>query len=239
MELKDTLKTMNGNIVRANSEFEHKLTEKQNEIKNLKSECSNLQSKLHHEQTLRKKIETEYLEFKEMTFRSIDKEREHYEHFTQRHSKEVSELKTEIKHLKSKLATAESNATTGATNISTTKQTGAHQGGGNNARTTSAESNPSRSTSHGDSSVPGCKKCGSTVPHLPIQCPARNFVCEGCQKKGHHTINCLHSCRNCGARKALCNMQNCTAKALNCAYCGVKGHLSHVCLQQRLDQLGY
>ena len=157
MELKDTLKTMNGNIVRANSEFEHKLTEKQNEIKNLKSECSNLQSKLHHEQTLRKKIETEYLEFKEMTFRSINKEREHYEHFTQRHSKEVSELKTEIKHLKSKLATAESNATTGATNISTTKQTGAHQGGGNNARTTSAESNPSRSTSHGDSSVPGCK----------------------------------------------------------------------------------
>ena len=40
MELKDTLKTMNGNLVRANSEFEHKLTEKQNEIKNLKTECS-------------------------------------------------------------------------------------------------------------------------------------------------------------------------------------------------------
>ena len=184
-------------------------------------------------------VETEYLEFKEITFCSIDKEVEHYKHVNQRHSKEVSELKTEIKHLKSKLATAESNATTGATNISTTKQVGAHQGLGNNARTTSMENNQPRSTSHGHSSQTGCKKCGSTVPHQPSQCPARNFVCEGCKKKGHHTNNCRHSCRDCGARKALCNMQKCTAKALNCAYCGVKGHLSHVCLQQRFDQLGY
>ena len=99
----------------------------QNEIASLKTECSNLQSKLHNEQTLYKDVETEYLEFIEMTFRSIDKEAEHYKHVTQRHSKEVSELKTEIKHLKSKLATAESNATTGATNISTTKQISAHQ----------------------------------------------------------------------------------------------------------------
>ena len=74
-----------------------------------------------------------------MTFRSIDKEVEHYKHVNQRHSKEVSELKTEIKHLKNKLATAESNVTTGATDISTTKQTGAHQGGVNNTRTTFAK----------------------------------------------------------------------------------------------------
>ena len=233
MELNDNFKTLHENQLCEKSVLQCKLTEMQNEISSLKTECSNLQSKLYNEQTSYKEIETEYLEFKEMTFRSIDKEREHYEHFTQRHSKEVRELKTEIKHLKSKLASAESNATAGANNISTTKQTSAHQGGGTKARTTSVENNQSRPTFHGNSSVPGCRKCGSTVPHPPRQCPARNFVCEGCQKQGHHTINCFHSCRDCGARKALCNMQNCTAKALNCAYCGVKGHLSHVCLQRR------
>ena len=174
-----------------------------------------------------------------MTFRAVDKEVEHYNHVNQRRSKEVNELKTEINHLKSKLATAESTATTGATNISTTKQTGAHQGVGINARTMPVENSQSRRPSNGNSSQTGCQKCGSTVPHPPRQCPARNYVCEGCQKQGHHTINCFHSCRDCGARKALCNMQNCTAKALNCAYCGVKGYLSHVCLQRRLDQLGY
>ena len=162
-----------------------------------------------------------------MTFRAVDKEVEHYKDVNQRHSKEVNALKTK------------SNVTTGATNISTTNQTGAHQGLGNIARTTSMENNQPRSTSHGRSSQTGCQKSGSTVPHPPRQCPARNYVCEGCQKQGHHTINCLHSCRDCCARKAFCNMQNCTAKTLNCAYCGVKGHLSHVCLQRRLDQLGY
>ena len=206
----------------------------------MNTESLNLQSKFHHEQTLRKKIETEYKEFEEMTFRAVEKEVEHYKDVNQRHSKEVNELKTEIKQLKSQLARAQSNVTTDATDISDTKQTGAHQGVGNNVRTTSVENNQPRLTSHGRSSKKGCQKCGSTVPYQQSQCPARNFVCEGCKKKGHHTINCLHSCRDCGAIKRICNIQiQCVAKALNCAYCGVKGHLSRVCLQRRLDQLGY
>ena len=45
---------------------------------------------------------------------------------------------------------------------------------------------------------------------------------ESCKKRGHHKINCIHSCRDCGARKVICNKQICTAIALNCAYCGVK-----------------
>ena len=191
----------------------------------------------------RKKIETEYKEFEEMTLRAVDKEQENYKRVNKEWGQRVNELKKENKQLKSELSKTQTTTCVhmqGATNNPTTQQTGAHQGGGNNAITRSVENIQPRPTSQGNSSVPGCQKCGSTVPHQPSQCPARNFVCEGCKKKGHHTINCLHSCRDCGARKAICNIQiQCVAKRLNCAYCGVKGHLSHVCLQQRLDQLGY
>ena len=106
---------------------------------NLKTECARLLSELNSGKILCKKIETEYKEFEEMKFRAVDREVEHYKHVNQLHSKQVKELKTEIKHLKSELARAESNATTGATNNPTTKQTGVHQGVGNNERTTSAE----------------------------------------------------------------------------------------------------
>ena len=244
-ELKDQLRTINEKLVCQISDFQHKLDKKEKELNEIKFECSNLLSKLHDEQTLRKEIETEYSEFQEMTFRAVDKEQENYKRVNKEWGQKVNELKNEIKQLKSELSSYKAQTTTyvhmqGATNNPTTKQVGAHQGVGNNARTSSVENNQPRPTSHGNSSVPGCQKCGSTVPHQPSQCPARNFVCEGCKKKGHHTINCLHSCRDCGAIKRICNIQmQCVAKRLNCAYCGVKGHLSHVCLQQRLDQLGY
>ena len=202
MELKDNLKTLNEKQICEHSELQCKLTEMHNEIINLKTECVRLLSELNNEQILCKKIETEYKELEEMTFRAVDKEVEHYKHVNQLHSKEVEELKTEIKQLKIELARAESNATTGATNNPTTKQAGAHQGVGSNARTTSAENNHPRQPSSGNSSQTGCQKSGSIVPHPPSKCPVRNFVCEGCQKKGHHTI-CLHSCRDCGARKAI------------------------------------
>ena len=44
-----------------------------------------------------------------MTFRAVDKEVEHYKDVNQRHSKEVNELKTEIKQFKSEHARAQSN----------------------------------------------------------------------------------------------------------------------------------
>ena len=244
-ELKDNLKTLNEKQICEHSELQCKLTEMHNEIINSKTECARLLSELNNEQILRKKIETEYKEFEEMTFRAVDKEQENYKRVNKEWGQKVNELKNKIKQLKSELSSYKAQTTTcvhmqGATNNTTTKQVGTHQGVGNNARTSSVENNQPRPTSHGNSSVPGCQKCGSTEPHQPSQCPARNFVCEGCKKKGHHTINCLHSCRDCGAIKRICNIQiQCVAKRLNCAYCGVKGHLSHVCLQQRLDQLGY
>ena len=112
-------------------------------------------SKLRDEQTLRKEIETEYAEFQEMTFRAVDKEKENYKRVNTEWSQKVNELKNEIKQLKPELSKAQTTTCVhmqGDTNNPTTKQTGAHQGVGNNARTTSVENNQPRSTSHGRSS---------------------------------------------------------------------------------------
>ena len=95
---------------------------------------------------------------------------------------------------------------------------------------------PSR-TSAGASIVPGCRKCGSTVSHQPRQCPAKNFVCEKCSKKGHRTFNCIHICGGCGAKRTSCNNPaNCVARDMNCAYSSVQRHLDHVCPQKRFDE---
>ena len=129
----------------------------------------------------------------------------------------------------------------GATGNSTMIQTGAHQGvGADMEKASSVETNQPRPTSVGASPVPRCRKCGSTVSHQPSQCPAKNFVCEKCSKRGHHTFNCMHICAGCGGKRVSCyDPANCVAKNMNCAYCGVKGHLAHVCLQKRYDELGY
>ena len=72
IELKDNLKTLNEKQVCEHSELQCKLTEKHNETLNSKTECARLLSKLHNEQILRKKIENEFKEFEEMTFRAVD-----------------------------------------------------------------------------------------------------------------------------------------------------------------------
>ena len=190
-ELKDKLRTINEKLVCQNSDFRHKLDEKEKELNEIKFECSNLQSELHNEQILRKKIETECKEFEEMTFRAVDKEQENYKRVNKEWGQKVNEQKNEINQLKSELSSYKAQTTTcvhmqGATNNQTTKQVGATQGVGKNARTTSVKNKQPRPTSHGNSLVPGCQNCGSTVPHQKSQCPTRNFVCEGCKKKGHH-----------------------------------------------------
>ena len=141
-----------------------------------------------------------------MTLRAVDKEQENYKRVNKEYSQEVNELKNEIKQLKSELSSPKAQTTTcvhmqGATYNPTSKQIGAHQGVGINARMTSVENNQPRPTSNGNNSQTGCQKCGSTVPNPQRLCPARNFVCESCKKQGHHTINCLYSCRDCGAKK--------------------------------------
>ena len=80
-----------------NSDFQHKLDEKEKELNEIKFECSNLLSKLHDEQTLRKERETEYSEFQEMTLRAVDKEQENYKRVNKEWGQKVNELKNEIK----------------------------------------------------------------------------------------------------------------------------------------------
>ena len=98
----------------------------------------------------------------------------------------------------------------------------------------------SRPIFYGANLVPRCQRCGSIESHQSSQCLARNFKCGKCSKKGHSTINCKSVCRGCGARpNAYPDPKNCLAIDINYAYGGVKGHLSHTCLELRYDELGY
>ena len=244
-QLKGQLTSMNEKHVRQDSEFKDKLHKQEGEINSLKTELGKALSDLHHEQTLRKKTETEYSEFQEMTFRAVDKELEHYKHVNKLHSKEVHELKSEVKRLKKELSKAEVNATRKEDiHMATSKppliQTATQRQVDSNMTGTAAENNMTGPIIDCITQVKGCQKCGSKIYHLPRQCPARNFVCEKCKKRGHHTINCLQACSGCGAKKEICSKQlECCGTLLNCAYCNVRGHLLHVCLKKRFDELGY
>ena len=71
--------------------------------------------------------------------------------------------------------------------------------------------------------------------------PARNFVCEGCLKRGNSAPQNkqFHLWSDIDAW-GICNKEiQCTAIELNCAYCSVKGDLSHVYIERRLDVLWY
>ena len=200
----------------------------------LQTEHSNLQAKLLDEQCLRTEREKEFSDFKEQTYNAVDKEIENHRRTEKLHLQEVNELKTEIKRLKSELSNS------GTTSNSTKVQTGAHQGVGAEMRKTYVENSQPRTTYVGAGQVSGCHKCGNAVYHPPRQCPAQNFMCEKCSKRGHHIFNCIHICRGCGGKRISCyDPANCVAKHMNCAYCSVKGHLAHVCLQKRYDELGY
>ena len=63
MELNDNFETLHENQLCEKSVLQCKLTEMQNEIASLKTECSNLQLKLHNEQTLYKEIRGSFGKF--------------------------------------------------------------------------------------------------------------------------------------------------------------------------------
>ena len=247
--LKDDLKTANDKLKLTesqNAKLQVKLLEEISKFTALQTEFSKLQSELCAEQKLCQDIQIELSEFKKQTYNMVDKEVEHHRYIEKQHLQEVNELKNDIKRLKIELSNRTANTphneyVPGATGNSTMIQTGAHQGvGADMEKASSVETNQPRPTSVGAGQVPGCRKCGSIVSHQPSQCPAKNFVCEKCSKRGHHTFNCMHICAGCGGKRIPCyDPANCVAKNMNCAYCSVKGHLAHVCLQKRYDELGY
>ena len=208
----------------------------------LDNEQIKLINALSLEKQLHLDVQMEYSKFKEQTSQTADKEKERCRYVEKAHDHEVNELKSEIKNLKSELSKSQTPHNEHLTaSYSTLVKTSSLQSIGANARkATTAANNRPRPTFCGANLVPGCQRCGSIESHQSSQCPARNFKCGKCSKKGHHTINCKQVCRGCGARPNACpDPKNCLAIEMNCAYCGVKGHLSHTCLELRYDELGF
>ena len=235
-ELKGQIRTVNEKLAYMDSEFKSKLNEKQTEIQTLKSESSNLNSKLYHEEYLREEIETEYLAFKRHTENATKQQERHNDNINKHNLREINNLKGTIQQLNMELSECKSKTTTSSANKNlTTNQTGAHHRGSLNMPS-SQTINQRKSTT-----ASGCRKCGSTTSHQPRQCPAKNFVCAKCSKKGHHTINCILICTACSGIKGISckGPEDCVAKNMNCAYCNVQEHLDCVCLKRRLDELGY
>ena len=212
----------------------------------LENEQIKLMNALSLEKQLHLDVQMEYSKFKEQISQTADKELERCKNVEKEHNQEVDELKTEIKHLKSELSKSRSQPSHNKyvpliTKNSSQRKTSTHQDMGASARNApAAANNRPRPTFCGANLVPGCQRCGSIESHQSSQCPARNFKCGKCSKKGHHTINCKQVCRGCGARPNACpDPKTCLAIDMNCAYCGVKGHLSHTCLELRYDELGF
>ena len=213
----------------------------------LENEQIKLMNALSLEKQLHLDVQMEYSKFKEQTSKTTDKETERCRYVEKAHDQEVNELKSEIKHLKSELLSKSKSQTPHNEHMtasnSTLVKTSILQSICANARkATAAANNRPSSTSSGAHLVPGCQRCGSIYveSHQPSKCPARNFKCGKCSKKGHHTINCKSVCRGCGARPNACpDPETCLAIDMNCAYCGVRGHLSHTCLKLRYDELGF
>ena len=241
LELKCQIRTVNEKLACMDSELKSKLNEKQTEIQTLKSESSNLNSKLHNEQCSREEIETKYLAFRRHTEIAVRQQEQHNDNINKHNLREISNLKSTIQQLNMELSAYKSQTTTsthiqGGTKNPSNKQTSAHQERSNNMQTTSQKINQRKSTT-----ASGCRKCGSATYHQPRQCPAKNFVCIRCSKKGHHTINCILICTACSGIKGISckSPEDCVAKDMNCAYCNVQGHLDCVCLKRRMDELGY
>ena len=212
----------------------------------LENEQIKLMNALSLEKQLHLDVQMEYSKFKEQTSKTADKETERCRYVEKAHDHEVNELKSEIKHLKSELSKSKSqtphNEHMTASNSTPVKTSSLQLISANVRKATAAANNRPSSTSSGANLVPGCQRCGSIYveSHQPSQCPAKNFKCGKCSKKGHHTINCKSVCRGCGARPNACpDPKTCLAIDMNCAYCGVKGHLSHTCLELRYDELGF
>ena len=103
MDLKGDLKTGNENLKHIESEkadIQYRRLEEQIKCAKIETECSKLRSGLCEEQRLHQEIKTELSEFKEQTYKMVDKEVEHHRSIDKQHFLEVNELKNEISQLK-------------------------------------------------------------------------------------------------------------------------------------------
>lgn len=247
---------MTDDLKRANEKLKHresiyldlkeKLVLEQNKRAELETEYSKLKSEFCEVQRQHKEKTEEFESYMEQTQKEIDENLEYHMLAENHLSQEANVLRNEIKSLKMELSkctasTAQSEHSHGTAGESFKTQISAHQGSGTETgNSSSRRKSQKRPKSVRTEQQPGCNKCGNTIEHWPSQCPARNFICEKCSKRGHHTFNCFHICGNCGSNRLLCYMQrNCVAMNTTCPYCNVKGHLENVCLQKRYDEIGF
>ena len=166
-KLKYQIRTVNEKLACMDSEFKSKLNEKQTEIQTLKSESSNLNSKLHNEQCSREEIETKYLAFRRHTEIAVRQQEQQNDNINKHNLREISNLKSTNQQLNMELSAYKSQTATsthiqGGTKNPSNKQTSVHQEGSNNMQTTSQKINQRKSTT-----ASGCRKCGSTTYHQP------------------------------------------------------------------------
>ena len=235
------------------SKVQGRLQDAENVILNLQCNYNLEQNKLRGAETEILKLKQEIIwgenqqkdiwNLKEEMCCKFDREIENNERIRKEHSKEVKELKAEIRNLRTQLSlceTKQENPNRGSVSAATPNGTSATK------YAEFANKEGSRGQIHQLLSPTTtnqglqCDRCESLYSaHQPSQCPARNFVCGYCSKRGHHTLNCLQVCRGCGAKgRAYHRLEDCTAQEMNCAYCSVRGHLTHMCLKKYMTQKG-
>ena len=233
---------------------EEKLRDAENVISNLHCDIDIQQSKLKTAESeilnLKKEVlfgenkQREISILKEEMCNKFNREIENNERIRKEHSKEVKELKAEIRILKAQVSNCDSEQ---VNTMQTAIISANHNGTSETVYAEHIIKNVSRGENHQCLSLNlieqdmQCHRCGSLyLVHQPNQCPARNFVCGYCSRRGHHTLNCLRVCRGCGAKGRLYHKpEDCTTQNMNCAYCSVRGHLTHMCLKKRYDTEGF
>ena len=232
---------------------EEKLRDAENVISNLHCDIDIQQSKLKTAESeilnLKKEVlfgenkQREISILKEEMFNKFNREIENNERIRKEYSIEVKGLKAEIRNLKSQVPSSDSvqvNGNQSATNLATINGTSGIKCSKSNKKASKGTVHQHSRSRTTDCDLQ-CHRCGSLYSrHQPNQCPAKNFLCGYCSKRGHHTLNCLQVCKGCGAKgRAYHRIEDCTAQNMNCAYCNVQGHLSHMCLEKRYDTEGF
>ena len=236
------------------SKVHERLQEAENVILNFQCNYNLEQSKYRDAETEILKLKQEILQgenqekdiwnLKEEMCCKFNREIETNERIRKEHSKVVKELKTEIRSLKMQVTNSDSlqvNSEQSANNVAPINTgTSGIKCNKPNKKASKGSCHQGMSSTTADHDLQ-CHRCGSLYSHVPPnQCPAKNFLCGYCSKRGHHTLNCLQVCKGCGAKGRLYHrIEDCTAQNMNCAYCNVQGHLSHMCLETRYDTEGF
>ena len=253
-------KRKSSDIENENSVLNMEISKVQGRLQDAENVILNLQCNYNLEQNKLRGAETEILKLKQEIIQGgnqqkdiwnlkeemcckFDREIENNERIRKEHSKEVKGLKAEIRILKSQVPSSDSiqvNCNQSATNVATINGTSGIKCSKSNKKASKGtvhQHSPPRTTDHGLQ----CHRCGSLYSHhQPNQCPAKNFLCGYCSKRGHHTLNCLQVCKGWWVKSRLYHrIEDCTAQNMNCAYCNIQGHLSHMCLEKRYDTEGF